>query len=149
MVGRLRFNNHGRWLWVPAFAGTTARAATNQPVGRARRSLLTRRSPPSDEGGWRSRGKSLLIFSNPSSPGIKNISLHNSVNQNYNLACLAPTRGAYHDRHDTWGAGCGGRFGVRHDRSRRTKTPRGTAKSCGPDAAMLVLSWREVSRRRR
>src|SRR3989440_11887498 len=76
-----------------------------------------------------------------SSPGIKNISLHNSVNQNYNLACLAPTRGAYHDRHDTWGAGCDGRFGVRHDFSRRTKTPRRTAKSCGPGAAMLALSF--------
>src|SRR5437667_2193664 len=48
-----------------------------------------------------------------SSPGIKNILLHNSGNQNYNSARLAPTRGAYHDRHDTWGAGCGGRFGVR------------------------------------
>src|SRR5438034_11213237 len=84
-----------------------------------------------------------------SSPEIKNISLHNSGNQKYNLSRLAPTRGAYHDRHDTWGAGCDGRFGVRRERSRRTKTPRRTAKSCGPDAAMLVLSWREVSRRRR
>ena len=48
-----------------------------------------------------------------SSPKVKNISLFISVNQNYNFARLAPTRGAYHDRHDTWGAGCDGRFGVR------------------------------------
>src|SRR5207247_10116929 len=39
--------------------------------GRARRSLLTRRSPPSDEGGWRSRGKSLLIFGNSQAPKSK------------------------------------------------------------------------------
>src|SRR5439155_26520252 len=71
---------------------------------------------------------------------IKNISLHNSVNQNYNSARLVPTRGAYHDRHDTWGAGCDGRFGVRRELSRRTKTPRRTAKSCGPGAATLALS---------
>src|SRR5438552_16096938 len=76
-----------------------------------------------------------------SSPKNKNISLHISVNQNYNCARLVPTRGAYHDRHDTWGAGCDGRFGVRHDFSRRTKTPRRTAKSCGPGAAMLALSF--------
>src|SRR5216117_2418156 len=49
--------------------------------GRARCSLLTRRSPPSDEGGWRSRAKSLLIFRIVSSPGSKNISLHISGNQ--------------------------------------------------------------------
>src|SRR6266487_6772571 len=39
-------------------------------------------------------------FQNLSSPKIKNISLHNSVNQNYNFTRLAPARGAYHDRHD-------------------------------------------------
>src|SRR5256885_11819387 len=71
---------------------------------------------------------------------MKNISLHNSVNQNYNLTCLAPTRGAYHDRHDTWGAGCDGRFGVRRGFPCRTKTPKRTAKSCGPGTAMLALS---------
>src|SRR5438876_1807080 len=75
-----------------------------------------------------------------SSPKIKNISLHNSGNQNYNCTRLAPTRGAYHDRHDTWGAGCDGRFGVRHVFSCRTKTPGRTAKSCGPGAAMLASS---------
>ena len=32
------------------------------------RSLLTRRSPPSDEGGWRSRGKSLRVFGNRVKP---------------------------------------------------------------------------------
>src|SRR5256885_16505556 len=78
-----------------------------------------------------------------SSPKIKNTSLHNSEKQNYSSARLAPTRGAYHDRHDTWGAGCGGRFGVRHVLSCRTKTPRRTAKSCGPGAATLASSlWR-------
>src|SRR5436190_24251000 len=80
-----------------------------------------------------------------SSPRSKNILLHNSGNQNYNCTRLAPTRGAYHDRHDTWGAGCGGRFGVRRERSRRTKTPGRTAKSCGPGAATLALSrWESV-----
>src|SRR5438552_14092036 len=68
-----------------------------------------------------------------SSPTIKNISLHNSGNQNYNCARLAPTRGAYHDRHDTWGAGCDGRFGVR-----RFLTPDENAKAYGE----VVWSWR-------
>src|SRR3989454_2641702 len=63
----------------------------------------------------------------------KNISLHNSGNQNYNCARLAPTRGAYHDRHDTWGAGCGGRFGVR-----RFLTPDENARAYGE----VVWSWR-------
>src|SRR2546427_12705819 len=80
-----------------------------------------------------------------SSPEIKNISLPNSGNQNYNSARLAPTRGAYHDRHATWGAGCGGRIGVRRF-LRRTKTPGRTAKSCGPGAAMLALSLRKFPR---
>src|SRR5438128_1061416 len=64
---------------------------------------------------------------------MKNISLHNSGNQNYNCARLAPSRGAYHDRHDTWGAGCGGRFGVR-----RFLTPDENAKAYGE----VVWSWR-------
>src|SRR5436309_3474215 len=64
---------------------------------------------------------------------MKNISLHNSGNQNYNCARLAPTRGAYHDRHDTWGAGCDGRFGVR-----RFLTPDENAKAYGE----VVWSWR-------
>src|SRR2546423_14896915 len=68
-----------------------------------------------------------------SSPGSKNILLHNSENQNYNSACLAPARGAYHDRHDTWGAGCGGRFGVR-----RFLTPDENARAYGE----VVWSWR-------
>src|SRR2546423_6457732 len=68
-----------------------------------------------------------------SSPGIKNISLHNSGNQNYNSASPAPTRGAYHDRHDTLDAGCDGRFGVR-----RFLTPDENAKAYGE----VVRSWR-------
>ena len=44
------------------------RGATKRPDGCARRSLSTRRSPPSDEGGWRSRGKSLLIYGNRVKP---------------------------------------------------------------------------------
>src|SRR5947207_7443906 len=66
-------------------------------------------------------------------PETKNISLHNSGNQNYNSTRLAPTRGAYHDRHDTWGAGCDGRFGVR-----RFLTPDENAKAYGE----VVWSWR-------
>src|SRR3989440_3326922 len=68
-----------------------------------------------------------------SSPENKNILLHNSGNQNYNSRRLGPTRGAYHDRHDTWGAGCGGRFGVR-----RFLTPDENAKAYG----QVVWSWR-------
>src|SRR5947207_10455421 len=64
---------------------------------------------------------------------MKNILLHNSVNQNYNSARLAPARGAYHDRHDTLGAGCDGRFGVR-----RFLTPDENAKAYGE----VVWSWR-------
>src|SRR5436190_7545228 len=75
-----------------------------------------------------------------SSPGIKNILLHNSVNQNYNSARLVPTRGAYHDRHDTWGAGCGGRFCFRRAFCAWTNEQERTAKSCGPGAATLALS---------
>ena len=78
-------------------------------------------------------GKSILIFRISVKPLNKNIPLHNSGNQNYNLACLAPTRGAYHDRHDTWGAGCDGRFGVR-----RFFTPDENAKAYGE----VVWSWR-------
>src|SRR5438477_11789322 len=68
-----------------------------------------------------------------SSPEMENISLHNSGNQNYNSARLAPTRGAYHDRHDTLGAGCDGRFGVRC-----FLTPDENAKAYGE----VVWSWR-------
>jgi len=64
---------------------------------------------------------------------IKNISLHNSGNQNYNSARLAPARGAYHDRHDTLGAGCDGRFGVR-----RFLAPDENAEAYGE----VVWSWR-------
>src|SRR5439155_16597682 len=108
---RLRYNNSRRWLWVPAFAGTTVRVAANS----------TRRANHSSD------------FQNLSSPGSKNISLHNSVNQNYNSARLAPARGAYHDRHDTLDAGCDGRFGVR-----RFLTPDENAKAYGE----VVWSWR-------
>src|SRR6266496_2818956 len=72
-----------------------------------------------------------------SSPEIKNISLNNSGNQNYNSARLAPTRGAYHDRHDTWGARCGGRFCS--GAQARTNEPKRTAKSCGPRAARIIF----------
>src|SRR5215207_7809905 len=44
-------------------------------------------------GGSKCTGKSLLIFRNMSSPRIKNISLHNSVNQNYNLPRPVPIEG--------------------------------------------------------
>src|SRR5216110_2145160 len=75
-----------------------------------------------------------------SSPEMKNILLHNSGNQNYNCTRLAPTRGAYHDRHDTWGAGCGGRFCS--GAQARTNERKRTAKSCGPGAATLASSLR-------
>src|SRR5712691_9424846 len=71
---------------------------------------------------------------------MKNILLNNSGNQNYNSAVSRPTRGAFRDRHKTLDAGCDGRFGVRCELSRRTKTPKRTAKSCGPGAATLASS---------
>src|SRR5438477_13214181 len=78
-------------------------------------------------------GKSLPICRNRVKPPNQNISLHNSGNQKYNSARLAPARGAYHDRHDTWGAGCDGRFGVR-----RFLTPDENAEAYGE----VVWSWR-------
>jgi hypothetical protein len=59
----------------------------------------------------------------------KNISLAISENQNYNLTCLVPTRGAYRHRHDTLGAGCDGRGGPKANVLLRT------VKSCGSGAA--------------
>src|SRR2546430_997224 len=44
------------------------------------------------------------------------------------VAASLPTRGAYHDRHDTWGAGCGGRFCS--GAQARTKSRRETAELC-------------------
>src|SRR5207247_2245811 len=49
------------------------------------------------------------------------------------LPVSRPARGAYHDRHDTWGAGCGGRFGVRC-----FLAPDENAKAYGE----VVWSWR-------
>src|SRR3989440_12966411 len=59
------------------------------------------------------------------------------------VAASLPTRGAYHDRHDTWGAGCGGRFCS--GAQARTNEQKRTAKSCGPGAAMLASSLRSNS----
>src|SRR2546421_12442427 len=59
------------------------------------------------------------------------------------VAASLPTRGAYHDRHDTWGAGCGGRFCS--GAQARTNEQERTAKSCGPGAAMLASSLRSNS----
>src|ERR1700726_4221249 len=71
-----------------------------------------------------------------------------------------PTRGAYHDRHETRGGmrwtrqrfardGIAGRVGERpvsdHQASGRETMLR-TAKSCGPDAPMLASSLAELSR---
>src|SRR5215207_479155 len=79
-------------------------------------------------------------------PQIKNISLHASVNQNYKLCHPGPHEGRImivttRRAGDAMDALASGAF------LRRTKTPKRTAKSCGPGAAMLALSWREVSRR--
>ena len=72
-------------------------------------------------------------FQKLSSPQSKNISLHISVNQNYNLRHPGPHEGRFAivtkrragDVMDALASG------VRL--SARTKTPRRTAKSCGPD----------------
>src|SRR2546429_2074079 len=75
-----------------------------------------------------------------SSPGIKNISLHNSVNQNYKFPRPYPHEGRFAIVTMRWvldavDALASGAFW------RRTKTPRRTAKSCGPGAATLALSF--------
>src|SRR5213080_2334486 len=85
-------------------------------------------------------GKSvLLIFRITSSPENKNISLHNSGNQNYNLAHPGPSEGRFAIVTMRW-AGMRWTLWRQACFSRRTKTPRRTAKSCGPGAAMLALS---------
>src|SRR5713226_1209781 len=70
---------------------------------------------------------------------MKNISLSTSGKSMALLPPSRPTRGAFRDRHDALGrnvmdALASGVF------LRRTKTPKRTAKSCGPGAAMLALS---------
>ena len=93
-------------------------------------------------------GKSLLIFRNRVKPR----------NQKYfasrltQIRCISepvpcPQEGRFAIVTDV---GCGMRWTPgRQAILRRTKTPGRTAKSCGPDAATVVSSWREVSRRRR
>src|SRR5207247_7325793 len=78
-------------------------------------------------------------FQNLSSPKIKNILLHNSVKQNYNSRHPGPHEGRFAIVTMRW---AGERWTLwRQARfSRRTKTPRRTAKSCGPGAAMVALS---------
>ena len=84
-------------------------------------------------------GKSLLIFRNHVKPrNQKYFAFHVGQINGTSFARLAPARGAYHDRHDTLDAGCGGRFCS--GAQARTNEQERTAKSCGPGAAMLALS---------
>src|SRR6185436_18882726 len=57
-------------------------------------------------------------------------------NQWFLTGCPVSIRGAYRDRHER-GTGCGGR-----GRRARRRCPTRTAKSCGPDAAVLASSLR-------
>jgi hypothetical protein len=69
------------------------------------------------------------------------------INENFSFVfsesmifCLYPASagGAYRDRHDTWSAGCGGRFGSQHDLIMWTNGPRRTVKSYGPGIPVLM-----------
>jgi hypothetical protein len=69
-------------------------------------------------------------------PLIYNFALVPTGKSPLEAARLAPTRGAYRDRHGRWtrdamDGGCA---------SRRARGSR-TAKSCGPDASTLALTW--------
>jgi hypothetical protein len=70
-----------------------------------------------------------------SSPQRKNISLGISGNQNYKPCRLIPEEGRRPSSLNV-GMGCGDAF------VQETTERRRTAKSCGPGAAMLALSWR-------
>src|SRR6185437_17119635 len=67
----------------------------------------------------------------------KNISIFQKWKSVYGLRHPAPFRGAYRDRHDTWG-GDAVDANAPTDERRRLRT----AKSCGPGAPMQALSWR-------
>ena len=58
-------------------------------------------------------------------------------NQWFLPGCPVSTRGAFRDRHGR-GMGCGGR-----ERRARRRRPTRTAKSCGPDAAVLASNSQE------
>jgi hypothetical protein len=55
-------------------------------------------------------------------------------------ASRARLRGVSADRHDTWSAGCGGRFGDAHDWLVRTNGTEADAKACGPGLPTLRSS---------
>jgi hypothetical protein len=57
-----------------------------------------------------------------------------------------PKRGVSADRHDTWGAGCGGRDGVAYDWFVRTNGTEADAKACGPGLPTLRPSRAVTSR---
>jgi hypothetical protein len=59
---------------------------------------------------------------------------------------LARKRGVSADRHDTWGAGCGGRFGDARDSFVRTNGADADAKACGPGLPTLRPSRAVTSR---
>jgi hypothetical protein len=59
---------------------------------------------------------------------------------------LDSKRGVSADRHDTWGAGCGGRFGDARDSVVRTNGADADAKACGPGLQTLRPSRAVTSR---
>jgi hypothetical protein len=85
-------------------------------------------------------GKSIPIFRNRVKPQNQKYFAFPEMQIMALIPSSRPTRGAFRDRHDALGWGCDGRFGVRRF-LRRTKTSRRTAKSCGPGAATLALSF--------
>ena len=68
---------------------------------------------------------------------LKNISLYQNSDFHYTSPRPVLLRRGVARRHETLGAGCDGRRGVRW-LIHRAKTPRRTAKSCGPGAATLA-----------
>src|SRR5437016_1012110 len=91
-------------------------------------------------------GKSLLIIRNRVKPENQKYSaFHVEQINGTSFAHPGPQEGRFAIV-TIRGSECDGRFCFRHARACKTTERRRTAKSCGPGAAMLALSWREVSR---
>jgi hypothetical protein len=125
MVGTLRFAHPTaaaccKLICLPRKRRFRAGPATNQPAR-----------------------KSLLIFRNRVKPSAQKYSAFASTQISRITPRVSPDERGARERHER-AVGCGGR-GWRTRRRRRMRT----VKSCGSGAAVLALSGREVSRRRR
>jgi hypothetical protein len=129
-------NNATLWLWVPAFAGTTAIlrrcVASRGPRFPAPAAEIPQRSQadlgcpvPQAKINRFSFSEIHAITASPRAPGGR-----------------IASRQRYVGRGLRWPLAASGDFTGRNARRR-------TAKPCGPGAATVASSWREVSRRRR